>query len=215
MKAPKRFLPALRFRWLTPLYDPVLRWLMQERSFKSRLLRQADLARGMRVLDLGCGTGTLTILAAQMHPGVDLTGIDPDPEVLSLARTKAERAGVRITWDQGSAARLPYPEASFDRVVSSLMSHHLTRAERLAAFHEVRRVLRPGGEFHLVDFGPPRTPTMRILAALLRPLEETADHFDGLLPRQIEAAGFVSVIETGRFDTTLGPLVLLRAIPPP
>ncbi|HCS49271.1 MAG TPA: methyltransferase type 11 [Candidatus Aminicenantes bacterium] len=214
MRRTADFLPALRFRWLTPLYDPVLRMAIQEGTFKRRLVEQAKLGAGACVLDLGCGTGTLTILAKQMHPEAEKTGIDPDPAVLVRAREKAERGGAQITWDRGVATRLPYPDGAFDRVVSSLVTHHLTRPDRRAAFREVRRVLRPGGEFHLLDFGPPRTVPMRILAAVLRPLERAADHFDGLLPGQIEAAGFISVAETGRFDTALGPLAMLRAVRP-
>jgi ubiquinone/menaquinone biosynthesis C-methylase UbiE len=214
MKPEGRYLPALRLRWLTPLYDPVLRRLMREGSFKRSLLAASNLAAGLRVLDLGCGTGTLTIMAGHLHPEIEITGLDPDPEVLARARSKAERAGVRITWDLGVATRLPYPDWSFDRVLSSLMTHHLVRADRQAAFREVLRVLRPGGEFHIVDFGPPRTLPMRMIAAILRPLEEAGDHFDGLLPGQIEAAGFSSVRETGRFDTALGPLVMLMAMRP-
>lgn len=214
MTPSRGFLPALRFGWLTPLYDPVLRWVMQEEVFKRRLIRQANLAPGMRVLDLGCGTGTLTILAKRLHPQTEFTGLDPDPEVLARARSKAERAGGPITWDEGLATRLPYPDQSFDRVVSSLVTHHLTRPDRMAALREIWRVLRPGGELHLVDYGPPRTALMRLIAALLRPLEHAADHFDGLLPGQIEAAGFASVSETGRVDTALGPLVMLRAQKP-
>jgi len=209
-----KYIPALGLRAFTPLYDPLLRWVMREETFKRRLIAQANLTAGLRVLDLGCGTGTLTLRAKQTQPDANLVGLDPDPEVLARAGLKAAQAGIDVTWDQGSATHLPYPDRSFDRVLSSLVLHHLKRPDRQAAFDEVWRVLRPGGEFHIVDFGPPRTLPMRIIAAILRPLEEAGDHFDGLLPRQIEAAGFSSVRETGRFDTALGPLVMLRAVKP-
>ena len=209
-----KYIPALGLRVLTPLYDPLLRWAMREETFKRYLIAQADLAGGRRVLDLGCGTGTLTLLAKQTHPDADMVGLDPDPQVLSRARGKAVQAGVAITWDEGLATSLPYPDRSFDRVLSSLVLHHLKRPARQVAFDEVWRVLRPGGEFHVVDFGPPRTLPMRIIAAILRPLEEAGDHFDGLLPGLIQKAGFTSVTDTGRFDTALGPMVMLRAVKP-
>jgi ubiquinone/menaquinone biosynthesis C-methylase UbiE len=213
-KVDGQFLPALRFAGLTPLYDPILRWIMRERAFKAQLISQAHLGEGQKVLDLGCGTGTLTLMAKRAYPQAELVGIDPDAEVLARARAKSARAGVTIAWDDGSATDLPYPDRSFDRILSSLVSHHLARPERQTAFREMWRVLRPGGELHLVDFGPPRNLPMRLIAAALRPLEEAADHFDGLLPRQIEEAGFASVTQTARFDTALGPLVLLRAVKP-
>ncbi len=98
-----KYLPALGLRALTPLYDPLLRSVMREETFKRRPIALADLAGGRRVLDLGCGTGTLTLLAKQTHPDADVVGIDPDPEVLSRARSKAVQAGVAITWDEGLA----------------------------------------------------------------------------------------------------------------
>ena len=211
MTTKPKYIPALGLRALTPLYDPLLRWVMREETFKRRLIAQANLTAGLRVLDLGCGTGTLTVRAKQTQPDADLVGLDPDPTVLARARSKSTRAGVAITWDEGWATSLPYLDRSFDRVLSSLVLHHLKRLDKQAAFREVWRVLRPGGEFHIVDFGPPRTLPMRIIAAILRPLEEAGDHFDGLLPGQIEAAGFRQVTETGRFDTALGPLVMLSA----
>ena len=110
-----KYLPALRLRALTPLYDPILRWVMRDETFKRRLIAQADLAGGRRVLDLGCGTGTLTLLAKQTYPDAEIVGLDPDPEVLSRARGKAVQAGAAITWDEGLATSLPYPDRSFDR----------------------------------------------------------------------------------------------------
>jgi hypothetical protein len=86
---------------------------------------------------------------------------------------------------------------------------------RLAALlPHVERWPAPAGEFHLVDFGPPRNAAMRLIAALLRPLEHAADHFDGILPAQIAAVGFDSVLEVERFDTALGPLVMVRGTRP-
>ena len=90
-----RSIPALNYRWLTFIYDPLLRSAMQEAKFKSHLVQQAKLRSGMRVLDLGCGTGTLTILAKQAAPGADVTGLDVDPQVLQIAQNKAAKAGVK------------------------------------------------------------------------------------------------------------------------
>jgi ubiquinone/menaquinone biosynthesis C-methylase UbiE len=193
------------------LYDPLLRWAMRENVFKRRLITNARLA-GTVALDLGSGTGTLTLLAKHSHPEVNIIGLDPDGDILARARTKAARFGAGIPWVQGLADRLPHPEASFDRVLICLVLHHLAPQDRLRALREVLRVLRPGGELHIADFGPPRTPAMRILAAVMRRLEQTADLIDGQLPAMLGAVGFASVDETGRFDTPLGPLVLLRAV---
>jgi len=115
---PARYIPALRFDWLTPLYDPLLRWVMREERFKRILVAQAGLQTGQRALDLGCGTGTLTIMLKRAYPGADVVGLDGDPRVLEIARRKAAEAGVGIAFDLGMAFDLPYLDNSFDRVVS-------------------------------------------------------------------------------------------------
>lgn len=205
------FLPALSHRRLAPLYDPLLRWVMREDVFKRRLITNARLA-GTLVLDLGSGTGTLTVLAKRSHPEVTVVGPDADAEILSRARANAARSGAAIPWVQGLADRLPYAEATFDRVLICLVLHHLAPEDRLRSLREVLRVLRPDGEVHIADFGPPRTPAMRLLAPVIRRLEQTADLIDGRLPVMLGAAGFRSVKETSRFESPLGPVVLLCAV---
>ena len=81
-----RYIPALSFKWLTPLYDPLLKWVMREESFKRRLIQQANIHPKMKVLDLGCGTGTLTLMLKRAHPEAEVTGLDGDPQVLDIAR---------------------------------------------------------------------------------------------------------------------------------
>ena len=209
-----RYIPALSFQWLTPLYDPVLRWVMREETFKRALVQQAGLKPGMQVLDLGCGTGTLTILVKQSAPGVDVTGLDGDPEVLDIARAKAAKAGLQIAWDAGMAFDLPYPDGKFDRVLASLVFHHLTRPDKQRAFYEAYRVLRPWGELHMVDFGLARTPLMRLAAVGMSRLEEAEDNFKGLLPVMMASAGFTQVDEIAQFATLFGPLSLYSAVKP-
>jgi ubiquinone/menaquinone biosynthesis C-methylase UbiE len=147
------FVPAMGKRWLLPLYDP-LTWLLRLGTLRQSLLREADLQPGQRVLDVGCGTGTLAILAKRTSPMSSIAGIDPDEMALARARRKARRAGVDVSFESGRADTLPYPDASVDRVLSSFMFHHLSRDDQRAMLDEVRRVLKPGGRLHLQDFTP-------------------------------------------------------------
>lgn len=210
----QQYIPALRFDWLTRLYDPVIRWTMREDLFKRRLVEQVGLQPGHRVLDLGCGTATLTILLKQRQPQSTVVGLDGDPVVLARARNKAAEAGVDISFDEGMAYQLPYPDRSFDRVVASLLLHHLTSDNKRRALAETFRVLKPGGQLHIADFGRPHTFLMACVSLVVRWLEEAYEHVKGMVPGLIREAGFAHVEETGRYRTAFGTLVLIRAVKP-
>ena len=206
-----KYIPALGFRWLMPLYDPFLKWGMREQTFKRHLIQQAHIQPGMRVLDLGCGTGTLTILIKQTHPKANVVGLDGDQVVLEIARSKANQAGVNITLDHGMAFQLPYPDNSFDRVLSSLVFHHLTTENKQRTMQEIYRILRAGGELHMVDFGKPRSIYAQLISLVMGRLEEATDNIQGLLPEMIRSAGFKQVEETVQYTTIVGGLSLFRA----
>jgi ubiquinone/menaquinone biosynthesis C-methylase UbiE len=145
------FLPAAGLDFLLPLYDPMVKLLGADRARK-KLFHQASVQPHHRVLDVGCGTGTFAVAIKGWLPTVDVVGLDPDPKALTRARRKAARAEVSIRFDQGFANALPYSDGSFDRVFSSLMFHHQPQDAKLATMREVRRVLKPDGALHLLDF---------------------------------------------------------------
>lgn len=214
MSKTAKYIPALSIDWLTPFYDPLLRWGMREESFKRQLIHQANIQSGQRVLDLGCGTGTLTILIKQSAPEAEVVGLDGDPKVLEIARSKAAKAGVNLRLDSGMAYQLPYPEGSFDRVLSSLVFHHLVRKDKQRTMGEVFRVLQPGGEFHLVDFGKPRGLYGSLLSPFMKRLEEASDNISGLLPVMMRGAGFMHVEEAAYYTMIFGTLTSVRASKP-
>lgn len=213
MNSSNKYIPALHFKWLTPLYDPLLKWVMREETFKRKLIDQAGIRPGMKIMDLGCGTGTLTLMLKRAHPFASITGMDGDPQVLRIAREKSH--GINIQWEEGLASSLPYPDSAFDRVVTSLVIHHLTRDDKHRAFKEMYRVLKSDGELHVLDFGAPQSSLARFITSYMRRLEEVADNFDGWLPQFMTEAGFGFVMEAEHFLSVFGPLSLWKAVKGP
>lgn len=137
-------------------YDFIV-WLLmrgREGAFRERQLDLARLRPGERVLDVGCGTGTLAI-AARLRVGAAgvVHGIDPSPQMIARATKKARKAGADVVFRTAVAEHLPFPDAHFDLVLCSMMLHHLPKKVRAVAAGEMRRVLRPGGRILAVDFG--------------------------------------------------------------
>ncbi len=212
-----KYVPALGFDWLTPYYDAVVGATTRERRFKQALIRQAGFKPGQRVLDLACGTGTLAIWIKQHQPQADVTGVDGDPAILALASRKAQETGVAVQFDRALSYSLPHPAAHFDRVVSSLFFHHLSWEDKVRTAHELFRVLKPGAELHVADWGRAANPLMRglfLFIQLLDGFENTQDNVSGKLIMLFEQAGFVEVTQTQTFSTVFGTMALYRAIKP-
>ena len=210
----ERHIPPLGYHWLTRFNDPIVRVTTRENTFRRALLQQIAPRPHDQVLDLGCGTATLTIMLAKAYPLTAVTGIDADARVLAIAGDKTRRAGVVVSFERGDSSRMPFSNASFDRVVSSLFFHHLTRGEKLATLAEVRRVLKPGGELHVADWGKPSNALMRTLFLMVRLLDgfaTTRDSVTGALPKLMRAAGYGRVEDTAKVDTPLGTMRLFRA----
>lgn len=208
------YVPALGLRWLTPMYDALIALTTRERRFRAALIAQAIPTGGARVLDLGCGTGSLAVRIKREHAATEIVGVDGDPAVLRIARRKAARYAVAIEFDSALAHALPYRDASFDRVVSSLFFHHLSMRAKQQAAAEAFRVLRPGGELHVADWGPPSGVLLRLaffVVQFLDGFETTRDHVSGRFTEAFSAAGFADAEQTSVIDTPLGTLRIYRA----
>jgi len=208
------FIPAFSYGSLTPFYDSIMQRAMRESIFKRQLVEQARIAKGQRVLDVGCGTGTLTVLLKEDQPAAEVVGVDGDPKILEIARSKIAKAGLNIALDYGLSFELPYQNNTFDRVIFSLVLHHLTRENKIRSLKEAFRVLKPAGELHVADLGRPQNMLMRLPSVIIRQLEEASDNVEGLLPIMIRNSGFEQVEETTTYMTVFGTVALYRARKP-
>lgn len=207
----QEYIPALSYRFLTPFYDFIQKYIVRDVRYKTLLIGQADIRAGHHVLDLGCGTGTLAIMAKKAQPGAQVTGLDADPEMLKVARNKSDLEAAPVQFDLGFTNDLPYPASSFDRVLSSIMIHHLKTPDKEKTAREVFRVLKPGGELHIVDFGKPVTRYGKLLGPFLHKFEEANDNIDGKLPEIFGSPGLRTEI-TGHFWTFFGDQAFLKGV---
>ncbi len=202
-----KYVPALRFRALTRLYDPLVRFTLKDTKIKSMIAERLEVQGGMRVVDIGCGPGTLAIQIARACPSASVFALDGDPDILSVAREKARDAGVEVSFLHGLATDPPLEAGTFDRIVTSLMLHHLAPADKRTALRAMFQLLRPGGRLLVVDWGEARSPLMRaafFTVQLLDGFANTRDHVAGRLPGYLQEAGFSSVLEIHREGTIYG-----------
>ncbi len=210
-----RYITALRYRWLTPLYDPLMNLLLKEQKFKGRLLEALDLRSGQRVLDVGCGTGTLTILIERACRNVSVLGLDGDPDVLKIARQKATAANAHAEFVQALVDNMPFGADSIDRIASSLLFHHLTSEGKRRALRDIFRVLAPGGKLCIADWGKAQNKLMRgvfLAVQLLDGFATTDENVRAGLSPCLEEAGFADVKEVDRQMTFFGTLALYTAV---
>lgn len=204
------YVPAAGRHWALPVYDLLAKALGADGA-RARLVEQASCAPGDRVLEIGCGTGSLLLAVKRAQPAADVVGLDPDPAALAMARRKAGRAGVALRLDQGLSQRLPYADGAFDRVLSSLMFHHLPPAAREQTLREARRVLGPGGRFHMVDLDGPAGGGRGFLARRLHSSAVLRDNDPERVLALLGAAGLAEAAVVGRRDSRVGRMVFYRA----
>ena len=211
------YIPALRFNWLTRFYDPVIALTTREKTFKKRLIKQADIQKGHEVIDIGSGTGTLALWTKRDHPEAQVTGLDGDPQILAIARRKSRKHDLGINFEQGLSYDIPFSDNRFDRGLSSLFFHHLTLENKEKTLREIFRILKPGGELHIADWGKPGNVLMSILfyqIQLLDGFTTTAGNKKGVIPELLKSAGFENVSVVEEISTMFGTMTLYSAVKP-
>jgi ubiquinone/menaquinone biosynthesis C-methylase UbiE len=211
--AHESFTPALGRPQLTFLYDAAIRVLTRERRWRRLLLEQLRPRPGERILDIGCGTGTLAIMIKQAEPEAEVVGIDPDEQVLGIARTKAARAGVAPVFMRGFARDADRFGARFDKAVASLVFHQVPLQEKEAGIEAMARAVVAGGELHVADYALQPTIVSRQLFRMVQALdgrENTQANADGALERILGSLAGGNVAPQTTIPTLTGAISLFQ-----
>ena len=211
------YTPPLRYNWLTPIYDTVIRALTRETAWRSALIQQIDPSPDDRILDVGCGTGTLAVELNKLVPEAEIIGIDPDTAALVRALAKVDPRTQSLRFLEGFLSESSLPlNWKPNKIVSSLVFHQTPETMKRELLFTMRDLLAENGEIHIADYGFQKGPVMRALfrmtVQMLDGVADTQPNADGILPelmREVELT-----VDAGRtLPTPTGSISLYRAMP--
>lgn len=188
-----KFAPAMISERISKYYDLFVGAIFVGKRLQRKTLLLLELDAATSFVDIGCGTGTLVIMAKQTNPHAQVTGLDPGNSVLAIAKSKATKSNVDVTFVLSGAEKLPFQDRSIDRIASSLAFHHMPTEIKKQALMEIHRVLAEDGLFILVDIGKPKNLLWKVLLkleALIEPKEYIRDNMEGKIPDLVKGAGF-------------------------
>src|SRR5512136_1490400 len=183
---------------IVPSYDSYMRkmTLGRERTLRETTVNLAQVKPGDCILEVGCGTGTLTLAAKRRAgPSGKAFGIDVIPGMIEVSRRKAAQANEDATFQLGSIDNIPFPANQFDVVMCSFMIFHMSENTRRKGIAEIYRVLKPQGRLLVLDLALPTQPVQKAIAKKL---------FGGMLEHELRA--LLPVLEASGFSNVeLGP----------
>jgi ubiquinone/menaquinone biosynthesis C-methylase UbiE len=204
----RTFTPAMGRFAPTQFYDPVVA-LTRERLWQALAVMYAAPRPDDVIVDVGCGTGSLALLLSRVEPRAQIIGVDPDPDVLAVARRKAAAHAVQWRAGMGDALAESVGPDTADTVVSSLVLHQCPMPMKRAVLASMFAVLRPGGRLVIADYGWQRTAAMRLAFRIVQLADGKADtqpNAEGVLPELMSDAGFRDVREAEVVPTVSGSI---------
>jgi len=197
MKA--KYIPALKFKFLTKCFDIFCSAVGLGKEFRNIVISSLGIIKKQyKILDAGCGTGSLAITLKQKYKNIELYAIDIDKDVLKIAENKNRKNNIKIFFKQAPVQSLPYKSSFFDIVYSSLVIHHLKTKDKILAMKEIHRILKKNGVFILADFGRPKN-FITVPFSWFSLLEEGYDNYKGLIPKFLSQAGFKDIKPIAKF----------------
>jgi ubiquinone/menaquinone biosynthesis C-methylase UbiE len=213
-----KFVPALRYKWLTPFYDFFARAIFPEKKIKESFIRSLNLSGNETVLDFGCGTGTLCLMTKKEYPAVTIIGIDVDAGVLSIAENKIAKQQMNIRLEKYDGENIPaFEGVQFDKVISTLVFHHIPTSTKKTLLIQLYRLLKTGGTFHVADFGKASNLYCKIASEIFGRFdgkENTSANLSERLPDFIKDTGFTEVRIRKSHNTSFGTVDLIDANKP-
>ena len=211
------YTPPLGHNWLTPTYDTVIRVLTREAAWRSALIDQIAPSSADRILDVGCGTGTLAVELNRLVPEAEIIGIDPDATALERALAKADSSSRSLRFLEGFLSKAALPlNWKPTKIVSSLVFHQTPLATKREILRTMHDLLAENGEIHIADYGFQKGPVMRALfrmtVQMLDGVADTQPNADGILPELMREVGLT--VDAGRtLPTPTGSISLYRTTP--
>lgn len=207
------FTPALGSRNQTKNYDNVIAVMTREGLWRGRMLSELSPKSGQKILDIGSGTGSWSILVKQEFPDTKVIALDPDPDVRRIAERKATDANVDIQFltVMGNSQIEMIDASTIDLVTISLVLHQCPMKTKTEILSNAYRLLRPGGRLLISDYGKQRSPLMSLLFNQVRIVDgyqDTKANKDGLIPQLMRQAGFQNVDERKITPTPTGSISL-------